>query len=195
MRGKGAAGGLPVLGPRIIPAGAGKSRASGLCAVLLLGSSPRVRGKAHGGGGVWGGRDHPRGCGEKQGPDGRLASAKGSSPRVRGKAKWCIFVIHRSRIIPAGAGKSIHAGHRARRLGDHPRGCGEKCRFSSLCSLSGGSSPRVRGKGSIIFSSAGGRGIIPAGAGKRARWAAMSGAGEDHPRGCGEKFSRIFKLP
>ena len=127
VRGKGKPEDLHELVPGIIPAGAGKSctcqshvstgqdhpRGCGEKPVYLglkkglVGSSPRVRGKAHptaqatrrpriipAGAGkrcpskeVSAGKaDHPRGCGEKPRMAAQLLGVQGSSPRVRGKA-------------------------------------------------------------------------------------------------------------
>ena len=53
-----------------------------------------------------------------------------------------------------------------------------------------GSSPRVRGKGDGGVGVEELGGIIPAGAGKRARVPVDGGGKQDHPRGCGEKEPR-----
>ena len=50
-----------------------------------------------------------------------------------------------------------------------------------------GSSPRVRGKERNRHQGRGGRGIIPAGAGKSLCLCRAPGRLRDHPRGCGEK--------
>ena len=216
----------------IIPAGAGKSgrgrdaaRARGdhprgcgeknieLKKPLdIVGSSPRVRGKALCGGHqgdrrgiipagagkrlvaedeLAGAQDHPRGCGEKSLRTATMLLRLGSSPRVRGKG----FVVPGSPlvigIIPAGAGKRAPCCRRGRRPRDHPRGCGEKTAADYYRLLKTGSSPRVRGKaddwqrlGHRVW-------IIPAGAGKShpSIWAGTTSG--DHPRGCGEKFGSL----
>ena len=153
-------------------------------------------------------RDHPRGCGEKPPKSLLFLSYIGSSPRVRGKVtetstprtrgagssprvrgKDAPTVANRQStgIIPAGAGKSMVALPGRDRRPDHPRGCGEKCaRRKPLLGLRG-SSPRVRGKADTALLGPGGKGIIPAGAGKRDEEDLGLAEFEDHPRGCGEK--------
>ena len=167
MRGKGqlAQSGFGL--PGIIPAGAGKSFG-------FAGD-----GDVH--------ADHPRGCGEKRRLLALLFVRPGSSPRVRGKAKPGRPSSLSSRIIPAGAGKSL--GRRGGRppLRDHPRGCGEK--VFGLVSITPplGSSPRVRGKALRGVSRRPLAGIIPAGAGKSRPLCNGGRFRGDHPRGCGEK--------
>ena len=70
-------------------------------------------------------RAHPRVCGENTGCRGRRVIVPGSSPRVRGKL--CRGSFHRRpcRLIPACAGKTILADLSHRRIGAHPRVCGE----------------------------------------------------------------------
>ena len=231
MRGKGdvALRLRPLAG--IIPAGAGKSaqcgpkwsacrdhpRGCGEKLALLgsqvgvMGSSPRVRGKAlrfmvrvpfvgiiPAGAGkspvnrrrIISRRDHPRGCGEKSPLPNRYERVPGSSPRVRGKVFSLIMGDERHGIIPAGAGKRL-ACRLSRSPGrDHPRGCGEKTRGVCSSSGEGGSSPRVRGKGKSRGAADADSGIIPAGAGKRYFMVWSPWWRGDHPRGCGEKFHR-----
>ena len=155
---------------RIIPAGAGKSDFTESA--------------------FWSGRDHPRGCGEKLLRLASIMSEMGSSPRVRGKVSTKDETGRLPRIIPAGAGKRRlpFEGRASRR--DHPRGCGEKlCPFWAL-RLSGGSSPRVRGKARPHAPPPTVYRIIPAGAGKSQYQTISRGDEEDHPRGCGEKQGR-----
>ena len=135
---------------------------------LIVGSSPRVRGKAMAfdcGAVVRGiipacagkrrwvaehaihDRDHPRVCGEKTEGAWQGAFLSGSSPRVRGKGKFRGKMQRENGIIPACAGKSIAGALVTFADGDHPRVCGEKnfCNWKACLRL--GSSPRVRGKG------------------------------------------------
>ena len=213
---------------RIIPAGAGKSTARetagnragdhprgcgekgrGLTPLgCPLGSSPRVRGKAHlippitlslgiipAGAGKSRPRpddsrragDHPRGCGEKRSGWPRACRSRGSSPRVRGKASVGLLLVAELGIIPAGAGKSMTPWNMTLVAQDHPRGCGEKNSLRQAFQIQKGSSPRVRGKDASQGSHALRAGIIPAGAGKSAGLSGVSGSLDDHPRGCGEK--------
>ena len=93
---------------RITPAGAGKSS-------LLTGCNDT-------------GWDHPRGCGEKADLCSVTTGGTGSPPRVRGKAHTNRHFCELTGITPAGAGKSKHIAMTILQNGDHPRGCGEKCR-------------------------------------------------------------------
>ena len=111
----------------------------------------------------------------------------GSSPRVRGEDLYHIIDGSRTGIIPAGAGRSSRCACRGCSTWDHPRGCGEKAELRRGRGAPSGSSPRVRGEGTVSVVLELCYGIIPAGAG-RSQWAVkdMEKAG-DHPRGCGEK--------
>ncbi len=210
MRGKASVHVQPQAEPGIIPVGAGKSRGIArngrqgrdhprgcgekaflpLWLALLLGSSPRVRGKVcengvkdrHAGiipAGA-GKRpcprraapsegDHPRGCGEKPVCCRPRQPRWGSSPRVRGKGDAGGEVLEEGGIIPAGAGKSLQSSKQAVFCWDHPRGCGEKSSVARSKVQLQGSSPRVRGKESRMKILAWFGGIIPAGAGKSSR--------------------------
>ena len=149
------------------PRGCGEKRAMAMAGKGTLGSSPRVRGKAHlassarrgmgiipagAGKRLWkkyhprDRRDHPRGCGEKPTVSISNPSGIGSSPRVRGKDTLGQLQILKDGIIPAGAGKSLAGPRVGSCARDHPRGCGEKFIFCQFDHKRRGSSPRVRGK-------------------------------------------------
>ena len=113
--------------------------------------------------------------------------AQGSSPRVRGRVKKIWDWLWGGGIIPAGAGKRLHARGLAGRLEDHPRGCGEESASYHGSASSEGSSPRVRGRASRPSAAESKPGIIPAGAGKRSLGDRGSCLYWDHPRGCGEE--------
>ena len=159
----------------IIPAGAGKSFQSSKQSVFR-----------------W---DHPRGCGEKNHPLRVCMRQTESSPRVRGKENRSKLFEGVCGIIPAGAGKRASCRLGSCRDWDHPRGCGEKVDFLPCLKPGVGSSPRVRGKGVTGNFWKVDTGIIPAGAGKRHTRARSRRAKGDHPRGCGEKRSRMPQLP
>ena len=72
------------------------------------------------------------------------------------------------RIIPADAGSTNETGEVSEGVRDHPRGCGEHWRRSSMRCPGYGSSPRMRGAPTRTSPS------------NRRNW--------DHPRGCGEHF-------
>ena len=70
-------------------------------------------------------RDHPRRCGENIDNLPLLLDAVGSPPQVRGKLCQCCLRRPRSRITPAGAGKTVLGTDRRTAAEDHPRRCGE----------------------------------------------------------------------
>ena len=139
--------------PRITPAYAGKSTHSTPSSVLhrdhprvcgekkcrvpsgrkVVGSPPRMRGKAISQAPAWdrsgitpayAGKspqffalpllrgDHPRVCGEKRPTRCALTADRGSPPRMRGKAARRCFRFPASRITPAYAGKRLKRSHR-----------------------------------------------------------------------------------
>ena len=118
-----------------------------LRSLLMVGSPPRMRGKAvrNETGKSWKGItpayagkslqcswmnsslwDHPRVCGEKL----EIPSE----------------VLYKQWITPAYAGKRPQTGSTSRFTEDHPRVCGEKCSISRHTSATSGSPPRMRGK-------------------------------------------------
>ena len=94
------------------------------------------------------------------------------------------------RITPACAGKS--RGHDAGKPApwDHPRVCGEKASITTSKTRRQGSPPRMRGKVWDNFKHFMGEGITPAYAGKRLVVQRYCPLVRDHPRVCGEKYSR-----
>ena len=116
---------------------------------------------------------------------------QGSSPRVRGAG------LHRKGkrtllgIIPARAGSSSGSDACCGEPRDHPRACGEQTCCVGTIDDDPGSSPRVRGAGSLsIFSGRLPR-IIPARAGSRASLCRSVEGLRDHPRACGEQSGRL----
>ena len=130
----------------ITPAGAGKTSTASRNAIGTWGSPPQVRGKREfaklgleyrgitpAGAGkterlildAEALEDHPRRCGEN--PDGGAVKCLniGSPPQVRGKPLCCRHRYLRSRITPAGAGKTSCWSRSAASTWDHPRRCGE----------------------------------------------------------------------
>ena len=110
---------------------------------------------------------------------------------MRGEVLQLKHELARAGIIPAGAGRSKSVWPSASRMRDHPRGCGEKQAFRRAEPRFEGSSPRVRGEGLLPVDTKTREGIIPAGAGKRLARRLRPSAPRDHPRGCGEKRSRM----
>ena len=125
----------------------GEKQKSGIFPFRLVGSPPRMRGKAFlcvaqaFAGGItpaYAGkspscvalllpvRDHPRVCGEKAAMISSRTSVLGSPPRMRGKVQEIVKDGRRYRITPAYAGKSQGHTRAMGHGGDHPRVCGEK---------------------------------------------------------------------
>ena len=94
------------------------------------------------------------------------------------------------RITPACAGKTRRRLETVALGGDHPRVCGENCPAWKERLLKMGSPPRVRGKlqqGGGVSHQAG---ITPACAGKTIMFLYLAIFSGDHPRVCGENWSR-----
>ena len=175
----------------------------------LLGSPPRVRGKANISQQKSGRfritpacagksisyfsllfkiQDHPRVCGEKDAGDDRHRAFPGSPPRVRGKGELKRKLPLRTGITPACAGKSS-CGSFTRKCGtDHPRVCGEKYSTTYAFFSAPGSPPRVRGKVVTLGIYGVTNGITPACAGKSIAGFRILEPCKDHPRVCGEKL-------
>ena len=131
-------------------------------------------------------QDHPRRCGENKEAQAIKVLCTGSPPQVRGKLCQCSLRRPRSRITPAGAGKTVPVfGHRAHNR-DHPRRCGENVDALTDCASKTGSPPQVRGKPRSISGNRHTDRITPAGAGKTPRIALIGQLKKDHPRRCGE---------
>ena len=152
----------------------GEKESIGKSLNALIGSPPRVRGKAMEKKlFLWTGRitpacagkrfsitvirllswDHPRVCGEKHARKVSPNHKQGSPPRVRGKDYLVIVCCVPAGITPACAGKSVSDLLSSVTVKDHPRVCGEKVKNYMNYLKQQGSPPRVRGKESNkIFS-------------------------------------------
>ena len=174
--------------------------------MLMVGSSPRMRGKrhppspcnpvmriipAHAGQTVSNSSrtsarsDHPRACGANPALSVMTAAPAGSSPRMRGKLGFGFDSFRQRRIIPAHAGQTSRTPTPTPTVSDHPRACGANDGDKMPMRVSCGSSPRMRGK-------QGGRRklereirIIPAHAGQTSLFSVSSILTSDHPRACG----------
>ena len=132
--------------------------------------------------------EHPRVCGEKPFLFYGGSSDSGSPPRMRGKDSDGGQRASASRITPAYAEKRYWQRTIQREYRDHPRICGEKITRPLISLSSGGSPPRMRGKGAwylciVLFT-----GITPAYAGKSQVRSGVASLRWDHPRVCGEKL-------
>ena len=155
---------------RITPAHAGKTQILSLCACSYT--------------------DHPRACGENTRLDSRPGLSPGSPPRMRGKPFRAEMAGLKARITPAHAGKTKPPTTAWQPRADYPRACGENHASASFSSDFSGSPPRMRGKHHVHdFDQADFR-ITPAHAGKTSRPSPPWRAPADHPRACGENFTR-----
>ena len=174
MRGKAAALPAPRSTEGITPAYAGKSCCK-TCALPMYG-------------------DHPRLCGEKLLAYVCLYTHSGSPPPMRGKVKKCDDLSDVCGITPAYAGKRDVSRNAAASIWDHPRLCGEKRSRTALRQSVTGSPPPMRGKAGDARVSGDAWGITPAYAGKSRPDHGQKLAEGDHPRLCGEKLSRKWKI-
>ena len=126
-------------------------------------------------------------CGEKFASISICFNSLGSPPRVRGKGRLLTFLLRRSGITPACAGKRPTGQAKNGTLGDHPRVCGEKTERVLPGCIRQGSPPRVRGKVQHLVDGDGNPGITPACAGKSSPPGSSLSSHKDHPRVCGEK--------
>ena len=111
-------------------------------------------------------RAHPRSRGENSAAGSPIRTSWGSSPLTRGKRLNRVAVFVNQGLIPAHAGKTGATIQSVSQTMAHPRSRGENGRSPPLVHDSRGSSPLTRGKRSIGADSIGGRGLIPAHAGK-----------------------------
>ena len=135
-------------------------------------------------------RDHPRVCGEHRRRPRSACCRRGSSPRVRGTLKEQGVEIPVKGIIPACAGNTDAKATRLTASRDHPRVCGEHTFDSRRIDPARGSSPRVRGTLTPADQRAFADGIIPACAGNTVPQIFPHPSLRDHPRVCGEHYTR-----
>ena len=114
-----------------------------------------------------------------------FSSRSGSSPRVRGKPGSGHVPQHARRIIPARAGQTESFTFFRMMSPDHPRACGANSMAWPVSSAAAGSSPRVRGKLSLLQHVLHGERIIPARAGQTTPRRHTRPRMTDHPRACG----------
>ena len=131
-------------------------------------------------------RDHPRVCGEHLEGHAAKTTGLGSSPRVRGTLRGLRRVGCHTGIIPACAGNTRVRASALRRVGDHPRVCGEHPDAAICVFAFRGSSPRVRGTPKLSYVIRWLHGIIPACAGNTLVFVLWLSRSRDHPRVCGE---------
>ena len=129
---------------------------------------------------------HPRAGGENIQTAWEGIKTGGSSPRGRGKPRQGRCRSHGVGLIPARAGKTPGAEHRAAGAPAHPRAGGENVNTRMCLVSSSGSSPRGRGKRRLRGRRAQRHRLIPARAGKT--WCSTGGLSGwwAHPRAGGE---------
>ena len=185
--------------------GENASRAAPL--IVALGSSPLTRGKrieqaprlrvaglipAHAGktsrrrSAPVASRAHPRSRGENRPRRLPRPCRSGSSPLTRGKPRRRYRPSEHRGLIPAHAGKTLGAALRRLRGGAHPRSRGENWVNVEGSTAPAGSSPLTRGKRGFVGGHAGGRGLIPAHAGKTSCLIVPHYRVKAHPRSRGE---------
>ena len=122
--------------------------------------------------------------------------AAGSSPLTRGKRAYSKNRPTLAGLIPAHAGKTS-VSHGDDQIGRaHPRSRGENNVPSILRWWNEGSSPLTRGKRGFVRGHAGGRGLIPAHAGKTFNGRRTRSHAWAHPRSRGENRSgRVIRNP
>ena len=166
VRGKLPAHELNAAGQRLIPACAGKTRAS------------HATSTSH--------SAHPRVCGENAGRGAPGRRRCGSSPRVRGKQLLDGLGGVGGGLIPACAGKTTSTPGSTQSWTAHPRVCGENGAGADPDGVLDGSSPRVRGKHPHGHQQIAAGRLIPACAGKTLGVPPWDLGHMAHPRVCGE---------
>ena len=171
------------------------------------GSSPLTRGKhdhaarrdqedrlipAHAGKTVWvtprrpSATAHPRSRGENRFSPPLWPDVSGSSPLTRGKHAGVRRRPGSRGLIPAHAGKTPRRCPGGPRTRAHPRSRGENGGHGASMRRTRGSSPLTRGKPRRRARCRSGGRLIPAHAGKTARWRSRNGVWTAHPRSRGE---------
>ena len=139
-------------------------------------------------------RAHPRAYGENDSTASARSTSTGSSPRIRGKRVEPACDGDDAGLIPAHTGKTHPTCHHSSAQRAHPRAYGENASMSGTVFVSGGSSPRIRGKLDAIGRFWNGIGLIPAHTGKTKARNPASLAPWAHPRAYGKTMD-FFQRP
>ena len=118
----------------------------------------------------------------------------GTSPRMRGKPQAKVETSTKRRNIPAYAGKTGTRNTVACDDWEHPRVCGENLKGVPPAAAKLGTSPRMRGKHSILVTVGCAGRNIPAYAGKTIGQLVNDWDTAEHPRVCGENKARIKSI-
>ena len=116
---------------------------------------------------------------------------RGSSPRLRGTDCRYNNGNYGGRFIPALAGNRTPLSTSPLMYSVHPRACGEQWTIVPVCSISCGSSPRLRGTVGEIGEAHVVLRFIPALAGNRPVVIMLICWPPVHPRACGEQESMV----
>ena len=134
---------------------------------------------------------HPRSRGENNNRPVIGLVTMGSSPLTRGKRTRAIRGRGLPGLIPAHAGKTGLRRFADAQSSAHPRSRGENTVRDLWPPLKGGSSPLTRGKPVDDCFHGGGRGLIPAHAGKTRSSAPTTRSSRAHPRSRGENLHTL----
>ena len=118
----------------------------------------------------------------------------GSSPRLRGTGSGIGVRRRPSRFIPAPAGNGSSPSTTWTARSVHPRACGERATCSTCAAKIAGSSPRLRGTGTTVWTRAVKTGFIPAPAGNGCRPGTGQRRYAVHPRACGERTYSVHTV-
>ena len=174
-------------GPAEHPRARGENASPTSQGPILMGTSPRTRGKRRFVAGLLLGlREHPRARGENRHRHPHRWVPRGTSPRTRGKPRKRGVSPRGCRNIPAHAGKTFGVAQGFVCRPEHPRARGENIWGGSRICLSAGTSPRTRGKRSFAPSAEKFNRNIPAHAGKTIFRGSPDSTKAEHPRARGE---------
>ena len=99
------------------------------------------------------------------------------------------------RLIPAHAGKTTARARSSGLARAHPRACGENGLADPVDAVFGGSSPRMRGKLTLLSAGDNLNRLIPACAGKTGLMPPVGYRRPAHPRVCGENSEHYARKP
>ena len=114
---------------------------------------------------------------------------------MRGKRGQCFRHGRNERNIPAYAGKTLLAWKCPNTWTEHPRVCGENDAEVGLVAVTGGTSPRMRGKPCAQAKFRWWHRNIPAYAGKTNHPQPAANSAKEHPRVCGENSTPNGHVP
>ena len=176
---------------RAHPRSRGENQDENIINLSKQGSSPLTRGKPRSCSSNPQARGaHPRSRGENAAGSRCLAAGRGSSPLTRGKLVTLPRLADEQGLIPAHAGKTGCQVLRLGRRRAHPRSRGENGVAGAKRCVTPGSSPLTRGKRGELLPRGGGRGLIPAHAGKTCSRRRTGQRQRAHPRSRGENAGR-----